>query len=59
MLTRRSILQAAAGLAALSVSGTAALADWKQQYPELVIAAIPDENATGIEKRYEPFIQYL
>jgi phosphonate transport system substrate-binding protein len=23
------------------------------------MAAVPDENATGIEKRYEPFIQYL
>jgi phosphonate transport system substrate-binding protein len=59
MFTRRSILQAAAGLATVSISGTAALADWKAQYPELVIAAVPDENATGIEKRYEPFIQYL
>ena len=54
-----SILQAAAGLAALSVSGTAALADWKAEYPELIIAVVPDENATGVEKRYEPFIQYL
>ncbi len=59
MFTRRSILQAAAGLAVLSVSGTAAFADWKEQYPEIIIAAVPDENATGIEKRYEPFIQYL
>lgn len=59
MFTRRNFLQATAGLAALSVSGTAALASWKEQYPELVIAAVPDENATGIEKRYEPFIQYL
>ena len=59
MFTRRSVLQAAAGLAALSLSATAALADWKKDYPELIIAAVPDENATGIEKRYEPFIQYL
>jgi phosphonate transport system substrate-binding protein len=59
MFTRRTFLQAAAGIAVLSASGTAALADWKEQYPELVIAAVPDENATGTEKRYEPFIQYL
>lgn len=59
MLTRRSLLQAAAGLAALSATGTAALADWKEQVKELTIATIPDENSTGVEKRYDPFIQYL
>ena len=42
MFTRRSVLQAAAGLAALSLSATAALADWKKDYPELIIAAVPD-----------------
>ncbi|MEI7598232.1 MAG: phosphonate ABC transporter substrate-binding protein [Aestuariivirga sp.] len=59
MMNRRHILQAAAGLAALPVLSTAARADWKADYPELVFATIPDENATGVEKRYEPFIQYL
>jgi len=58
-MNRRHILQAAAGLAALPVLSTAARADWKADYPELVFATIPDENATGVEKRYEPFIQYL
>lgn len=61
MLTRRSLLQAAAGLAALSATApsNAALADWKEQVKELTIATIPDENSTGVEKRYDPFIQYL
>ena len=40
-------------------AATAARADWKADYPELIIATVPDENATGVEKRYEPFIQYL
>jgi phosphonate transport system substrate-binding protein len=59
MMNRRNILQAAAGLATLPMLATAARADWKADYPELVFATIPDENATGVEKRYEPFIQYL
>lgn len=59
MMNRRIVLQAVAGLATLPVLATAARADWKADYPELVFATIPDENATGVEKRYEPFIQYL
>ena len=59
MITRRGILHAVAGIAALGLASTPALADWKDTYKELVIAAVPDENATGIERRYEPFRQYL
>jgi phosphonate transport system substrate-binding protein len=59
MLTRRTLIKSAAGLAALATTGTAAFASWKEQYPEIVIAAVPDENASGTEKRYEAFIQYL
>ena len=59
MMNRRNLLQAAAGFATLPVLATAARADWKADVPELVFATIPDENATGVEKRYEPFIQYL
>ncbi len=59
MFTRRTLLQAAAGLAAVAAMATSAYADWKDTYKELTIAAVPDENATGTERRYEPFIQYL
>jgi phosphonate transport system substrate-binding protein len=59
MMNRRNLLQAAAGLATLPMLATVARADWKTEYPELTFAVVPDENATGTEKRYEPFIQYL
>ena len=59
MITRRTVLQAAAGFTAAMATGTAALADWKDSYKEITIAAVPDENATGVERRFEPFIQYL
>jgi phosphonate transport system substrate-binding protein len=59
MITRRVLLQAATGLAAVAATKTAAFAGWKETYKELVIAAVPDENATGTERRFEPFIQYL
>lgn len=59
MINRRTLLQGAAGFAALATTGTAALADWKETYKELVLAAVPDENATGTERRFEPFLQYL
>ena len=59
MLNRRTLLQAAAGLAAIAATSTSAFADWKETYKELTIAAVPDENATGTERRYEPFVQYL
>ena len=59
MINRRRILQAAAGMAAMAATSAPAFADWKEKYPELTIATVPDENATGVEKRYEPFVQYL
>ena len=40
-----------AALSASRADATAARADWKADYPELVFATIPDENATGVEKR--------
>jgi phosphonate transport system substrate-binding protein len=58
MIDRRTLL---AGIAA----GTAAAAaparaqSWKSDYPELVYAVIPAENASGVTDRYAPFIEYL
>ena len=32
---------------------------WRGQYPELVCAVVPAENATGVTDRYMPFVEYL
>jgi len=57
MLTRRSF---ALGALALGASAPAAFAqDWKAKYPELVLAVIPAENASGVTERWQPFIDYL
>lgn len=59
MITRRHLMQITTGAAALAATGTAVLANWKDTYKELTFATVPDENATGVERRYEAFIQYL
>jgi phosphonate transport system substrate-binding protein len=46
-----------AGLA-ISVSSATAQS-WKDKYPELVLAMVPAENATGVLDRYKPFADYL
>ena len=57
MLNRRHFIAAAA---ALTLSAGAAVAqDWKAQYPELVFAIIPAENASGVTERYAPLMGYL
>ena len=56
MITRRLIIAAAA----LAFSASAASAqDWKAKYPELVLALVPAENASGVVGRYQPFADYL
>ena len=32
---------------------------WKAKYPELVLAVVPAENASGVTERYAPFVEYL
>ena len=32
---------------------------WQVQFPELVMAAAPVENSTGVSDRYAPFVAYL
>lgn len=57
MLTRRLMLAAAA---AFAFTGSAANAqDWKAKYPELVLAIVPAENASGVADRHAPFAAYL
>ena len=56
MITRRIIL----GAAALALSATGAFAQsWKEKYPELIFARVPDENASGMTERWAPFMAYL
>ncbi|MDP4004537.1 phosphonate ABC transporter substrate-binding protein [Methylobacterium sp. NEAU K] len=57
MITRRTLAGAAAGLALLGLP--AAAQDWKAQYPELTLAVIPMENASGTTDRYAPLANYL
>lgn len=57
-ITRRSLAGLAAVLAVVA-AGSAPAQDWKSKYKELVIAAVPDENASGMTERYSGFVAYL
>jgi phosphonate transport system substrate-binding protein len=57
MLTRRLALGAALAAAAFATSAEAQ--SWKAAYPELVMAVVPAENASGVTERYAPFVEYL
>lgn len=56
MITRRLIL---AGAAALAFTASASAEDWRTKYPEITLAIIPAENASGVTERFGPFINYL
>jgi phosphonate transport system substrate-binding protein len=57
MLIRRHLL---ATTLLLTLAGSAAFAQsWKSQYPELVFAKVPDENASGTLDRWTPLTAYL
>lgn len=57
MPNRRELLIATAVLAL--TGGAAQAQSWKAQYPELVLAIVPAENASGVSDRYAPFVAYL
>ena len=59
MLTRRLTLGTALAAGLLTFAGAAGAQSWKAQYPELVVAVIPAENASGVTERYGPFMEYL
>ena len=59
MFTRRLILSAALAASTLLLAGAANAQDWKAKYPELVLAVVPAENASGVTERYAPFVEYL
>lgn len=55
-LTRHLVLCTAF---AASLAAPALAQDWKQKYPELIYAAVPAENASGVNERMGPFMAYL
>ena len=61
MPTRRHVLGGALAAAATTrfVTLARAAGDWRAQYPEIVYAVIPEENASGTTDRYQPFMAYL
>ncbi len=58
MIDRRHLLGLAAGTIVLAAAPAFAQS-WKTSYPELVLAVVPAENASGVTERYQPFIEYL
>ncbi len=61
MLTRRHALVGSLAAAAAAPLATLARAagDWRERYPEIVYAVIPEENASGTTDRFQPFMAYL
>jgi len=56
MIRRRTML---AGLASAAVAPAALAQSWKSDFPELVYAVVPAENASGVVNRFTPFATYL
>jgi phosphonate transport system substrate-binding protein len=60
MINRRTLLAGlTAGATVAATARNASAQAWKAQYPELVYAVVPAENASGVNDRYAPFVDYL
>jgi len=59
MIDRRSVLLAVAASTMIASVGVANASDWKAKYPELVFAIVPSENASSVNDRYGPMMEYL
>lgn len=59
MMTRRTAVLALAATAMIAAAPVAVAADWKTKYPELVFAIVPAENASSVNDRYGPMMEYL
>ena len=60
MIDRRTLLAGlSAGAAGSLITRPAAAQSWKSAYPELVLAIVPAENASGVTDRWTPFAAYL
>jgi phosphonate transport system substrate-binding protein len=59
MMNRRQMLGTALAAGTTALSAAARAQAWKAKYPELVLAVVPAENASGVTERYAPFVEYL
>jgi phosphonate transport system substrate-binding protein len=57
MLNRRTLIGVA--FASIALVNVAHADDWKAKYPELTFAVVPAENASGVQERWTPFVDYL
>lgn len=58
-MLRRELLLATMMIGLSASAGSAWAQSWKQSYPELVMAIVPSENASGTLDRFQPFTDYL
>lgn len=58
MFDRRQIIAGLAGLP-LATGVASAQSAWQARYPELIVAVVPAENASGLTERMAPFNAYL
>lgn len=58
MIDRRTMLSGLTAGATLAATGARAQS-WKAAYPELTLAVVPAENASGVSDRWAPFTAYL
>ena len=59
MINRRIALAAAFAAGVLGNVSGAMAQDWRAKYPEVVFARIPEENASSITDKFQPFVDYL
>lgn len=59
MMNRRQMLGTTLAVGTTAFAGAARAQAWKSKYPELVLAVVPAENASGVTERYAPFVEYL
>jgi phosphonate transport system substrate-binding protein len=59
MLSRRQLVGGTVVVVASSFAQVIPALAWKDKYPELTFAAVPDENASGMTDRYTPLTAYM
>ena len=59
MIDRRTMLAGLAAGASIAAMPAVRAQSYKQSFPELVLAVVPAENASGVTDRWAPFTAYL